>query len=118
MNHPFEYKLAKVLNRMGNLYSVRDILERIDNHRMQSFAEGDSWAVTQVAAYPRGTVLEIVVMVGEWKDLPALYDQIEEYADEIGATAMMAYGRKGWLPYAVERGWKLKARNYVYAREL
>ena len=48
MMHPYHAKLARVLERMGGLYTVQDILNLIAIGKMQSFTEGDSWAVTQI----------------------------------------------------------------------
>jgi hypothetical protein len=31
---------------------------------------------------------------------------------------IQAYGRMGWMPDAVARGWKVKAKNYVYQRDI
>jgi hypothetical protein len=116
--HPYHRKLARVLDRQGGMYTPQDILNAIAAQEMQSFIEGDSWAITRVALYPRGKVLEIVVMLGSIADMPSLHDQIIAFAREIGVSVLMAYGRRGWLPDALKRGWRLKARNYVYVREL
>ena len=48
--HPYHAKLARILARMGGLYSVSDILGAIAAGHMQSFTEGDSWAITKVCS--------------------------------------------------------------------
>ena len=116
--HPYHAKLARVLARMGGLYTPQDILAAIAANKMQSFVEGDSWVITQVGLFPRGKVLEVIAVVGGLDDLRVLHDRILDYARDIGASVIQAYGRKGWLPDAVKRGWKVKARSFVYQREV
>ena len=103
---------------MGGLYTLHDILEAIAAGRMQSFAEENSWAITRVLDHPRGRSLEIFAVVGGLDDLRALHDKVLTYAFEIGATVITAYGRKGWLADAQRRGWRVKARSFVYHRVL
>jgi hypothetical protein len=116
--HPYHRKLAKALDRMGGLYLPQDILAAIAEGRMQSFVEGDSWAITQVTKYPRATVLEVLIALGDLKDCRILHDRILKYAEEIGVGLINTFGRRGWIPDAKERGWKVKMTGYVYQREL
>jgi hypothetical protein len=118
MIHPYHRKLARVLDRMGGLYTLHDILDAIAAGRMQSFMEGDSWAITRVMDHPRGRSLEVFAVVGSIDDLRVLHDRLMTYAFEIGATVIKAYGRKGFLNDAQQRGWKVKARSFVYQREV
>jgi hypothetical protein len=116
--HPFNRKLARVLERMGSLYTVQDILSAIAENKMQSFVEGDSWAITQIVEFPRAKVLEVLVGLGDIDELRVLHDRVLVFAAEIGVSVIQAYGRRGWLLDAERRGWKVKARNYVYQKEL
>jgi hypothetical protein len=116
--HPGHRKLARVLDRMGAYFTPQDILSAVAIGKMQSFVEGDSWAVTQIAQFPRAKVLEILVVVGKLDELRVLHDRIMDFAAEIGASVIQAYGRKGWFADAASHGWKVKAKNYVYQREL
>jgi hypothetical protein len=116
--HPYHAKLARVLDRMGGLYTLNDILTAIAQGKMQSFVEGDSWIVTQVVSFPRAKVLEVFAAIGDLDDLRILHDRIIDFAAEIGAGVIRAYGRKGWLPDASRRGWRVKARYYVYQRDM
>jgi hypothetical protein len=116
--HPYHRHLARVLDRMGGYYTVQDILNAIAVGKMQSFVEGDSWAITQITVFPRAKVLEILVALGDLNELRILHDRLLVFATEIGASVVQAYGRKGWFPDAERRGWKLKARNYVYQRDM
>ena len=57
-------------------------------------------------------------MVGNVDELRLLHDRLLIFAAEIGASVIQAYVRKGWLADAQRRGWKIKARSFVYQREI
>jgi hypothetical protein len=103
---------------MGGLWLVSDILHAVHAGKMQMFSEGDSIAVTQIALYPRAKVLEIILVTGELGALRILHDRLLVFAAEIGANVIQAYGRKGWMADAQKRGWRVKARSFVYQREM
>lgn len=115
---PYHRKLARVLERMGGLYTLSDILARIADGRMQSFVENQSWAITEVQVFPRARQLTIVAYVGDLEDIDALQQRIFAFAGEIDVSLVAAHGRIGWAPHAAKRGWRLKARNYIYHKEL
>ena len=116
--HPYHAKLQRVLDRMGNLFTVQDILTEIAQNKMQSWVEGESWALTRIALYPRAKVVEVLAVVGRLDEARKLHDRILVFAAEIGAGVIQAYGRSGWMPDAQRRGWKVIAENYVYQREM
>ena len=61
--------------------------------------------VSQIVSYPRKRILRIIAIGGGQMDrwLPFL-PGLEEWALENGATALEAWGRKGWLK--VLEDWK------------
>lgn len=85
---------------------------------MQSFAEGDSWAVTQICNFPRAKVLEILVALGDLEACRKLHDRIIQFADEHDIGLVQAYGRRGWISDAKSHGWKVRTTSYLYQREL
>jgi hypothetical protein len=115
----YYHKLERLLSAMGSLYLLSDILSAIDKGEMQSFVQNNSWIITRIALYPRAKVLEIFAAIGDLDDLLVLYDrQILNFAAEMGAGVIRAYGRKGWLPHAMQRGWRVRARCFVYTKEM
>ena len=119
MIHPYHRKLARVLYRDGRLLHAAGRPRRaIAAGKMQSFVEGDSWAITQIAVFPRAKVLEILVALGDLDELRILHDRVLAFAEEIGASVVQAYGRRGWMADAARRGWKVKARSFVYQKEM
>jgi hypothetical protein len=111
-------KLAKALDRGGSLYILQDILDAIAEGRMQSFVARDSWAITQVHAFPRAKALEIIAVVGDLGDGEALHDQVVAFAEDTGCGLIMAHGRLGWLKRAQAHGWKVLSKSMVFAKEL
>jgi hypothetical protein len=118
MMHPYHAKLARLLDRMGGLYTVQDILGAIAAGRMQSFVEGETWAITQIACFPRARVLEILVVVGALDDCRKLLDRIFQFADANDIGLVQAYGRRGWLGHPLTSGWKIRTKSFLYQREL
>ena len=118
VHHPYARKLARLLERMGDVFTVSDILAAIAEGKMQSFAEGDSWAITQVIQFPRARMLEILVAIGDLDECRILHDRILQYAKDNDISLIQAYGRRGWLGDARSHGWKVRTTSYLYQREL
>jgi hypothetical protein len=114
----YEQKLDRLLDRMGGLYTLGDILERLGDGRMQSFARGNSFAVTEVGAFPRRKVLDILVAVGDLGDCVRLHDDIVRFADRQNVSLVRAYGRRGWMPWMADRGWRCLTKNFVYQKDM
>jgi hypothetical protein len=105
-------RLDKMLESHGGFYTFEDILTLIHKGLMQSFAEGDNWVVTQVNTFPRKTVLEIVLVVGDLEALRAMEPRLLEFKEEVGADMIMASGRLGWLRVPSD-DWKPVSVNFV-----
>ena len=116
--HPYHAKLKRILDRMGGLYTLNDILSLVARNEMQSWVEGESWALTRIAIYPRAKVVEVLAVVGRLDEARVLHDRILIFAAEVGAGVIQAYGRTGWMPDAKRRGWRVLAKNYVYQRDI
>jgi hypothetical protein len=115
---PYEQKLARVLDAMGGLYLVDDILTRVHDGRMQSHVVNNSWAVTELGDFPRARKLNILAVVGDIQDHEALEGKVLSYARDVNAGLISAYGRRGWLPHANALGWRLKTKSYLYHKDL
>jgi hypothetical protein len=115
--HPYHKKLARILDRMGGVYTVSDIMAGIASGRMQSFVEGDSWAITKIVEFPRCLMLEVMFALGSLEECRILHDRIMDFALENDIDLVQAYGRKGWKKDAAENGWKIKTTAYLYQRE-
>jgi hypothetical protein len=118
MSEPYQHKLERVLDRMGGLYKLPDLLERIGDGRMQSFVHGQSWAITEINVFPHARALDIVAAIGDLDDCRVLHDQVVGFADRLNIPLIRAFGRRGWIPDAEARGWRRLTVNQVYLREM
>jgi hypothetical protein len=114
----YQRKLDRVLDRMGGVYHWRDIMERLEDGRMQSFAHGNSMLVTQINVYPRAKALDWLAAVGDMEDWRTIHDQAIEFADANNVSLIRAYGRRGWWPFIRDHGWKELTVNQVYQKEV
>ena len=116
----YEQKLARVLDRMGGVYLVSDILTAISEGKMQSHVVNNSWAITQVQTFPRARQLQLLAMVGDLADLDPLHAKIVDYAGAVNAGLLSTYGRLGWLREGsfARLGWRLKTKSHLYQREM
>lgn len=112
MARDFPKEMARMLDIHGGLYTVEDIFEHLQSGKMQSFAEGDTWVITQVNQFPRKKVLEVVFVIGDLETLHKISPRLDAYREEIGADFLMATGRLGWLRRHFE-GWKPLSVNYI-----
>lgn len=108
-------KLNKALAVAGDTYTFEDILHEINEGHMQSFVEGESWVVTQIVDFPRKRYLEIVFAVGNLDELRVIYPLLEQFAGEIQADGLRAFGRPGWMrQFEIDKhGWVETTRVYV-----
>jgi hypothetical protein len=116
--HPYQHKLARVLSQMGGIYTVDDLLTRIYDGRMQSHVVNNSWVITEIDCYPRARTLHVVAMAGDLEDRDEIERRLVAFAAEANAGLISAHGRMGWLPHARELGWRVKARSYLFQKEL
>lgn len=111
-SHPFYAMTVEMLKKFGDLYTFDDVVERIKDGRMQSFARGETWAVTQVNEYPRRKVLDLVFVVGDLDVLESMEQDILDFARQHECSLIMANGRMGWLRKKFE-GWKAVSCMFV-----
>jgi hypothetical protein len=111
-------KLRRALDRMGGLYTVNDLLERIADGRMQAFVEGKSILVTEINLFPRARTLDCIVVAGDLADCRALHARAMRFAAEIGADVVRAIGRRGWLADATKHGWRPLTTSILYVKDM
>ena len=118
MMHPHHRKLERLLDRMGGLYTLHDILTAIAEGKMQSFVEGDTWAITKVAVFPARPAARDPDRGRRSEDCQKLLDRIYQFADENDIGLVQAYGRRGWFNHPLTSGWKIRTKSFLYQREL
>jgi len=109
-------QLQEALVGMGGTHTLDDIVDLIREGNMQSFVEGETWAITQIIQFPQRRVLEIFLVVGDMPEAEKLHDQIMAFAKEHECTLVRCFGRAGWAKWALPRGWTNGQR--IYMKEL
>jgi hypothetical protein len=115
---PYHAKLDRVLDRMGGLYTVADILDAIAAGTMQSFVVNNSWAITQINVYPRTRLLYVIAVVGDLADLEDLNAQVQAFADRLNIPLIATHGRAGLVSHGRRLGWRLKTKSYLFHKEM
>jgi len=106
MKKAYMTQLLELLQEMGGTHTYEDVRALIDNGVFQSFAENETWVVTNIIQFPQATVMDIFFVVGEAKDFEELEKKIEAVARDQGVTFMRVYARKGFEYLIDRRSWK------------
>ena len=114
----YRAKLAKALARAGDLYSLDDLLERINDGRMQAHVSRETIAVTEISVYPKRRVLTIILLVGDLEDGENLHAQVLDFARKMSCDAIVTQGRVGWARLAKSHGWQTVSTNMVFRKEV
>jgi hypothetical protein len=114
----YRARLREALERAGGLYELSDILERIDDGRMQAHVSRETIAVTEVSVYPRRRVLTMILLAGDLADGEDLHEQVLSFARKLKCDAIIAQGRVGWARLAKSHGWKIVSTNMVFRKEV
>lgn len=109
-------QLARGLREMGGTHKLSDILDGIKTGRLQSFVEGETWAVTTIIETPQKRICEVFLVVGDMPDAEKLHDTVEAFARTHGCHMLRCIARKGWQRWAKPRGWT--NGHTVYLKEL
>lgn len=109
-----EKRLSRALFVGGDTHTLMDIFLGLQFGKLQSFAQGNAWAVTQIAEFPQKKILEIILAVGEdVQEVLALEAVIIQFCKMQGIREMRAYGRPGWRKFAKGLGWKETTRTFT-----
>jgi hypothetical protein len=85
---------------------------------MQSHTVGNSWAITEIQQFPRARQLQVLAVVGDIGDTAALNDKVLKFARDVGVGLVATHGRRGWLQHGDALGWRLKAKSFLWQKEL
>lgn len=112
MKHKLHKLVDDTLEKFGGLYTFDDIVAAVRVGKMQSFANGDSWMVTQVAEFPQKRVLDIVFAVGNTDELSEIESEVIGFARSHGIEFMMANARPGFDKVKSD-GWTKVSATFV-----
>ena len=108
-------KLKRALDVGGGIYSPLDIAQAVAEGRMQSWTRGDSLVVTEVLRFPRKSLANIVLAMGDLEDVMALQPGIEEFGQGLGCEKLVMAGRPGWVGVLPRFGWT-KTNRVVFEK--
>ena len=114
----YRARLARALERAGDLYSVDDLLERIADGRMQAHVSRETVAVTEISVYPKRRVLTIILLAGDLADGEDLHRQVLAFARRVEVDAIVTQGRDGWAQLAKDHGWEIVSKNTIFRKEV
>lgn len=109
-------QVEEALRLMGDTHAFQDILALIEDGFMQSFAVGETWAITQILDFPKKRICEIFLLAGDLGHIDEVLEQVTDYARMKGCYLLRGYGRPGWAHYARPRGWT--DDTHIYMKEL
>lgn len=109
-------KVEKALRCGNNTYDFDDIMNALRTGNMQGHVVGDTWAITQVHEWPQRRSVNVLFVIGNLVDVPALEAKVVEWAKSIGASFLTATAaRGGWAPFVLD-GWK--PSGIIYSKEI
>jgi len=104
-------KMERALKHGGNMYTLDDIGFAIKEGKMQSHVMGDTWIITEVHDFPRNRVVHVLFVVGNLDETLAAEQNIQTWANKIGADKLTAIGREGWWKFNTQ-GWNKTGTLY------
>lgn len=101
--------LEAALEYAGGTHTLSDVIAEIYAGQMQFWPGERSAIVTQIAEFPRKTVLVFFLAGGDGDELRQMRGRIERWAiKEHGCTAATLTGRRGWArSFMVEEGYNV-----------
>lgn len=104
----------RALRRGGGLYTLPDVMDGIARGEMQSFVVGaEGWMVTQVCTFPRRKIVFVLLYVGDLSGVAEANRLVLEFAQEQGASAVIAEGRPGFDRVYADHGWVKVSHTYM-----
>lgn len=98
-------KLAKALRLGGDTHSVSDVVEALNDGRMQGFWSENAGVITQIVEHPRKKELNVFLAFGDLDEVMAMQPQVAEFGRQHGCSFMVMSGRAGWQKVLPRHGW-------------
>lgn len=105
-------RLARALKVGGDTYTPADVVQAVEEGRMQAWTNGDTLVVTEIVQYPQCSAINIFMAVGRLDEVMALQPAIEAFGKDHGCDRMYMTGRVGWKAVLPKFGWQEKPRSY------
>ena len=89
-------EIEKALKYSLNTHTFDDVVELVQQARMQLWPGKSSVIVTEIVLHPQQKCLNYFLAAGEMDELALMTPMIESWGKGLGCTRVTLAGRKGW----------------------
>ena len=95
--------IQAALDHGGNLFSLNDVLEAIQNGQAQFWPGKDCALVTEIRIYPLKKICNVWLAGGNLEEIKQIVTYIRLFAKQTKCDAITLQGRPGWQKIYKER---------------
>lgn len=97
--------IEAALEHNGGTHLFEDVVEALQEGRMQLWPAPSGCLVTEIQVYPRKRVLNVFLAGGTLDQLDDMTADVSRWAQAQGCDFATMYGRPGWARVLDKRGW-------------
>ena len=90
------HHVEAALEYSGGTHEFEDVVQMVEDHRLQLWPAKDSVVLTEIIDYPRLKNLHYFLAGGDLDELSRMRPLIESWGKSIGCTRVSLAGRRGW----------------------
>jgi hypothetical protein len=90
------HHVEAALEYSGGTHDFEDVVQMVEDHRLQLWPAKDSVVLTEIIDYPRLKNLHYFLAGGDLDELSKMRPLIESWGNTIGCTRVTLAGRRGW----------------------
>jgi hypothetical protein len=90
------HHVEAALEYSGGTHDFEDVVQMVEDHRLQLWPAKDSVVLTEIIDYPRLKNLHYFLAGGDLDELSKMRPLIESWGKTIGCTRVTLAGRRGW----------------------
>lgn len=90
------HHVEAALEYSGGTHDFEDVVQMVEDHRLQLWPAKDSVVLTEIIDYPRLKNLHYFLAGGDLDELSKMRPLIESWGKSVGCTRVTLAGRRGW----------------------
>jgi len=90
------HHVEAALEYSGGTHDFEDVVQMVEDHRLQLWPAKDSVVLTEIIVYPRLKNLHYFLAGGDLDELSRMRPLIESWGKSVGCTRVTLAGRRGW----------------------
>jgi hypothetical protein len=90
------HHVEAALEYSGGTHEFEDVVQMVEDHRLQLWPAKDSVVLTEIIDYPRLKNLHYFLAGGDLDELSRMRPLIESWGKSVGCTRVTLAGRRGW----------------------